>query len=302
MNIQPMVSVIIPTFKRPQFLVRAITSVINQTYKNIEIIVVDDNGEKTSYQIETEKLLTPFIERNEITYIVHDKNRNGSAARNTGIKSSKGEYITFLDDDDVLYNRKIEKQVNFLENNNNYAGVYVGFEIILKQKKLKSVIPHKEGNLQFDLLSTNWGIGTGSNPMFRKEVFDTTGLFDESFIRHQDIEFLVRFFRTQKIGVISEILISRYIDSRENKVNCMKFIQVKEKFLSTFKNDIEHYNLRQQNIILRAQYADIACHAMEEKKFKIACYYYLKANKYKLLSPKIIAKALAFGLFNYKVE
>ena len=297
-----MVSVIIPTFKRPQFLVRAITSVINQTYKNIEIIVVDDNGEKTSYQIETEKLLTPFIERNEITYIVHDKNRNGSAARNTGIKSSKGEYITFLDDDDVLYNRKIEKQVNFLENNNNYAGVYVGFEIILKQKKLKSVIPHKEGNLQFDLLSTNWGIGTGSNPMFRKEVFDTTGLFDESFIRHQDIEFLVRFFRTQKIGVISEILISRYIDSRENKVNCMKFIQVKEKFLSTFKNDIEHYNLRQQNIILRAQYADIACHAMEEKKFKIACYYYLKANKYKLLSPKIIAKALAFGLFNYKVE
>lgn len=297
-----LVTIIIPTFKRPKYLIRAITSVFNQTYKNTEIIIVDDNGENTAYQKETETILKSFIEQKKIKYIVHDKNRNGSAARNTGIQASNGDFITFLDDDDILYPQKIEKQVKFLENNNKYGGVYTGFEIILNSKRLKSVTPHKEGNLQYDLLSTNWSIGTGSNPMFRREVFTNVGLFDITFIRHQDIEFLVRFFRIYTIGVVPEILISRYIDDRDNKVNCKKLIQVKEKFLATFKEDIGNYEHNKQHIILRAQYADIACHAMQEKEYKLAFNFYKKANSYKLLSLKIIAKAIAYGLFNYKVE
>ncbi len=297
-----LVSVIIPTYRRPQFLVRAITSIFNQTYPNIEIIVVDDNGKGTIYQKETEILLAPFINGKRIKYIVHNENKNGSAARNTGIQASKGIFITFLDDDDVLFPKKIERQVELLENNKKYDGAYVGFEIILGNKKLKSVIPHKEGNLQYDLLSANWSIGTGSNPMFRKKVFNSIGLFDVTFIRHQDIEFLVRFFRTHQIGVIPDILISRYIDNRDNKVDCKKLIQVKDKFLSTFNEDIKSYEKKRQNIIFRAQYADIACHAVQEKEYKIAFQYYQKANSYKLLSLKIIAKAIAYGLFNYKVE
>ena len=97
-----LVSVIIPTYSRPDFISRAIESVLNQTYKPIEIIVVDDNGRGTNNQILTEQVLTNFIRSNQIKYIVHEKNKNGSAARNTGAASSHGEYITFLDDDDVL--------------------------------------------------------------------------------------------------------------------------------------------------------------------------------------------------------
>ena len=80
------VSVIIPTYKRSKYLIRAINSILNQTYKNVEIIVVDDNGKNTPDQIETEKELQKYINNKHIIYSVHEKNKNGAAARNTGVK------------------------------------------------------------------------------------------------------------------------------------------------------------------------------------------------------------------------
>lgn len=302
MNQYPLVTVIIPTFSRPNNLVRAVKSVLAQTYKNIEIIIVDDNGENTPYQIETENILTDFVTQGKITYLKHKVNKNGSAARNTGIKASKGKFITFLDDDDEYKPLKIEKQVDALVNNQEYAAVYCGFQIIKKGRVLKSVQPSEKGNLQFELLSCNWGFGTGSNPMFKRSVFDTIGFFDESFIRHQDLEFMVRFFRIYLIYAVPDILIDRYLDSRINVVDYIKLLDIKEKYLATFSKDINKYDESQQSIIYRNQYADVACHAMMSKKYREAIVLYKKANSFKLLSFKIIAKAIAYGFLNYKVE
>ena len=108
MNNTPLVSVVIPTYGRSNLLGRAIDSVLNQTYGNIEIIVVDDNGIGNSHQRQTEELLQKYIERNEIIYIKHQKNSGGSVARNTGIRSSKGEYVALLDDDDEWFPDKLE--------------------------------------------------------------------------------------------------------------------------------------------------------------------------------------------------
>lgn len=107
----PLVSVIIPTYARSQYICRAIDSVLNQTYKNIEVIVVDDNGENTENQLATFQTLKSYIDKEQITYITHKTNRNGSAARNTGIFNAKGEYICLLDDDDEFFPEKVEKQV-----------------------------------------------------------------------------------------------------------------------------------------------------------------------------------------------
>ena len=82
MKENPLVSVVIPTYKRSETLTRAIDSVLEQTYPSIEIIVVDDNGEGTEMQLETEKALENYIISGEIVYIKHEVNRNGSAARN----------------------------------------------------------------------------------------------------------------------------------------------------------------------------------------------------------------------------
>ena len=106
---QPLVSVIIPTYKRSDFLCTTIDSVLAQTYPNIEIIVVDDNGLGTTFQQATEKRLLPYIRMKQINYICHEVNKNGSAARNTGFRASHCEYINFLDDDDELLLEKIDK-------------------------------------------------------------------------------------------------------------------------------------------------------------------------------------------------
>ena len=119
-NTSSLVSIVIPTFARPDNLVRAIESVLNQTYKPIEIIVVDDNGRGTLYQVETENVLKPYIYKNQIKYLTHEINKNGSAARNTGFRVSKGDYVCYLDDDDVFAPTKIEKQVARLEKDKEF--------------------------------------------------------------------------------------------------------------------------------------------------------------------------------------
>ena len=297
-----LVSVIIPTYSRPNYLIRAVESVLKQTYKNIELIVVDDNGEATPFQTETESLLSPYIKKNKLKYFKHKVNLNGSAARNTGIEASKGDFITFLDDDDYLHPDKLAKQVESLEKNKDYDVSYTGFRIILNGKVLKRVVPTGKGNMQYLLLTCRWGIGTGSNPMFTRKVINQTGLFDVSFIRHQDIEYLVRVFRNFKIIPVKEVLIDRFIDSRINSIKYNDFIIVKDKFLKTFKNDIDKYPITKKRIIYRNQYSDVACHAIQAKAYKVAFYYYKKAASYKMLSSKIIVKAILYGFFNFKIE
>lgn len=297
-----LVSLIIPTYSRAAYIKRAIDSVLSQTYDNIEIIVVDDNGINTENQKATEQLLSQYIEDGKILYLKHDVNKNGSAARNTGIRASHGDYLTFLDDDDELLPTKIETQVRALEQKTCYDGSYCGFQIIREGKILKRVKPTTSGNFQYELLTCRWSIGTGSNPLFRKSVFDDVGFFDESFIRHQDVEFLVRFFRNHKMIAIEEELIKRYIDSRINTLNHKTLLTVKEKFLQTFKFDIENYSEGERKVIYRNQYADVACHAMMNKKYKDAFVLYKKASSYKCLSLRVIAKAILYGFFNWKVE
>jgi len=113
--INPLVSVIIPTFGRPDLLSRCIESVINQTYNNIEIIVIDDNGENTIDQNLTASVMMKFP---NIKYIISENNCGAGTARNIAVKASKGKLITFLDDDDIYYPEKIAKQVSFIILNN----------------------------------------------------------------------------------------------------------------------------------------------------------------------------------------
>lgn len=113
-----LVSVIMPTFKRSEKLENAISSIKMQTYKNIEIIIVDDNDPATSYRRETEKFMERYQDDKQIRYLKMVKNGGGAAARNFGIENAKGEYIAFLDDDDEYLPEKIETQLKFMLDNN----------------------------------------------------------------------------------------------------------------------------------------------------------------------------------------
>ena len=109
----PLVSIIMPSYKRKPLLVeRAINSLVNQSYKNIEIILVDDNAkeEHKQYRLDLE-LMVKRLNISFLKYIQNDKNLGGSLSRNNGIFNSTGEYITFLDDDDMYEANKIENQI-----------------------------------------------------------------------------------------------------------------------------------------------------------------------------------------------
>ena len=104
----PLVSIIIPVYNGENFVIEAIESALNQTYENIEVIVVNDGSVDR-----TEELITPYLRR--LKYI---KKENGgvSSALNLGIKESQGEYVSWLSHDDIYYPEKIKKQINFLKN------------------------------------------------------------------------------------------------------------------------------------------------------------------------------------------
>jgi glycosyltransferase involved in cell wall biosynthesis len=105
----PLVSVVLPTFNRAHLLKSALASVLSQTYKNLEIIVVDDASTDDTQQV------VAVIKDHRLRYIRHVATKGGSAARNTGILAAIGSYIAFLDDDDEWYPEKVEAQLEWLD-------------------------------------------------------------------------------------------------------------------------------------------------------------------------------------------
>ena len=127
----PLVSVIIPTYGRSAYLPRCVCSVLEQSYSAVEIFVVDDNNPDTEARRETEKAMEQFADNPKVHYLRHDKNRNGSAARNTGLRAASGKYVAFLDDDDMFVREKIEKCVARMESlDDSYGMCYSRYCIV----------------------------------------------------------------------------------------------------------------------------------------------------------------------------
>lgn len=188
MNPLVLVSVVIPTYKRPIYLKRAIDSVLNQTYENVELIVVDDNNPDTPARLETEDLMAHYSDNPKVKYLKHDKNRNGSAARNTGWRAATGEYITYLDDDDEIAPEKIAKQVHCLEALDiSWGACYTAYYVHKSNGGYQVSSEKRSGTLYVEALMRTLFMGSGSNLLLRKSVVDEIGGYDESFERNQDI-------------------------------------------------------------------------------------------------------------------
>ena len=109
------VSIVIPTYKNRGGLTNSVDSALAQDYEGlIEVIVVDDNDPNSEFRKSTTELMARYSDNSKVKYICHEVNKNGAAARNTGIKASTGDYIAFLDDDDLFLEGKLTKQVAYL--------------------------------------------------------------------------------------------------------------------------------------------------------------------------------------------
>lgn len=202
----PTVSVIIPTYNRAHLVGRAIRSVLNQTYQDFEIIVVDDGSTD-----KTEEVVKSFNDP-RIRYIRHEQNRGGSAARNTGIRTARGGVIAFLDSDDEWLPEKLAKQVQKMTGSGDQVGlVYTGEKVIDAEtgRCLVEKVPSLEGNVHSQLLEGDF-IGTCSSVMVKKTAIEAVGGFDEQLVSRQDWDCWIRIAYSYNISCIPECLVVRY--------------------------------------------------------------------------------------------
>lgn len=259
-----MVTVIIPTYKNRGRLCVSVDSVLDQSYKDVEVIVVDDNSPETEWRKETEQLMSKYRSCGNVKYIKHSKNMNGSAARNTGLAASNGDYIAFLDDDDVFIKDKLKKQVEFLENNKEFNCVYC----FIKKEGRNEQKVILQGDLTKELLLLKTNMPT-STLLFRRDAIIGIDGFDESYVRHQDYEMLLRFFAAgNKIGCVPETLLEMGLNNGENIPNAEKFEKIKEHFLNSFDDTIERVNKYTpgfKNKVYSLHYAHLSLAFLKEK-------------------------------------
>lgn len=244
-----LVSVIIPSHGGGQYLARAIDSVLSQTYPNIEIIVVDDNGLGTPNQLSTQQIMQKYCSNEKVKCVCHELNKNGSAARNTGFKYSSGKYIALLDDDDEYLPPKIERQVADIERlDDSYALVYCSNEVIL-DGKISILKKTRSGNLFYEVMTHEVTIGTDSL-LIRRNVWEELNGFDESFKRHQDYEFTARV--AHKYKVYAEDFIGfRYIVLKRNSPKDIDTaLQYRKHFIDKMMPYIKTLPERQQKDII----------------------------------------------------
>lgn len=229
------ISVIIPTYKRAEDIYRAVDSVLNQTLKDIEVIVVDDNGIETEHGKRTAQAMLRYKDDNRVIYLQHEVNKNGSAARNTGILAAKGEYIAFLDDDDVYRPERLEKMCEKMDKlDSSWGACYTGY-IKHQPDGTEQFSDEKvEGDVFVQALMRSLFIGTGSNLFFRRSVVDDIGLFDESFRRNQDLEYLVRVLKKYKLAYVDGFLVEKYHDIRTANITYEQSLEREKNFRDKF--------------------------------------------------------------------
>jgi len=245
-----LVSVIIPSYKSTDTLKRAIDSCLIQTYKSIEVIVVDDNNPGSRHRLATEKIMSKYISDERVAYVRHERNMNGSAARNTGFHYSSGEFICLLDDDDYFLPNKIMKQVKLLLSNEKYNAASCYWYSKNKVNKL-----HRKNDFTTEILTGQKTPHTCSL-MIRRHVYQQLNGFNPEYKRHQDYEFLLRFFKTSQIGMVTEPLLVLGTNGINNRLNAPDLEKLKDVFLEDFQ-DLYLFDTKFRKKVFASNYVEV---------------------------------------------
>jgi len=206
MNLLLKVSIIIPVYNGANYMREAINSALSQTYKNLEIIVVNDGSNDNG---ETERIALSY--GNKIRYF-SKPNGGVASALNLGIKEMSGEYFSWLSHDDIYLPEKIEHQISILSSLSNHSAIiYGGYEVIdHKSKSLYFVRPNEkfsEEKLNISLFPLLRGLIHGCALLIPSKYFREIGLFDETLLSTQDYALWFEFLRIAPIHFDDRILI-----------------------------------------------------------------------------------------------
>lgn len=199
MSNQPAVSVVIPTYNRPDFLTTAVRSVLDQTFEDFECVVVDDGSDRFPDLPEDERL----------SVIHHDKNRGVSAARNTGIRETSAPLLAFLDDDDRWRSEKLERQVEFFREHPSAHAVQPEAIWYRDGERIEQKEKHRKPDGDIFPRALERCLVSGSGVMIRRDVFEDVGLFDEDLPACEDYDFWLRMGLEYPVYLIEEPLVEK---------------------------------------------------------------------------------------------
>ena len=221
-KVNPLVSIIIPVYNGENYIRDAINSAINQTYKNIEIIVVNDGSTDN-----TEEIVKSY--GNKVRYF-YKGNGGVSSALNYAIKAARGDYISWLSHDDIYYTNKIEEEVNELKNVDEKTVIYSGFEFVNEKLELITTFENSS-KVEYRRLNNNFysillsDIG-GCTLLIPKEVFNNVGFFDEKLLCVQDYDFWFRMFKYgYKVKYIPKVLLQYRMHGKQDSNSKKDFLK-----------------------------------------------------------------------------
>lgn len=214
---QPLVSIIIPTYNRPDFLKKTLDSALSQTYVNIEIIVVDDCSE-----LNLEAFSNQFP---SVKFLKNDSNRGACYSRNRGLKLANGDYVNFLDDDDELFPEKIELQIEkFKSSKDPKLGMITCHSVDYRSGEKKVIYNRVRGNIYQGILAEYIVAGT-ETMLFKASVFDEVEGFDEGLESSQEYDLFIRACEKYHINYVDKILTQRNRSRDQISLNFDKKIQ-----------------------------------------------------------------------------
>lgn len=277
-----LVSIIITTYHNEIYLPRAIESCLHQSYPEIEIIVVDDNPPDSHARAATEKIMQQYP---QVIYLKHPENRNGAAARNTGIRAAKGSYIAFLDNDDLYFSDHIASCVTALETHPE-CGCVLCDVVKICRGLCWDRIQAPEGDLIRNLLFSETALGTGSNLFVRAEFVRELQGFDESFLRHQDLEFGLRLFSITQGYCIHDVQIVKEMDGYSNAPGFDKFLYTKKQIWKKFETIINSLSEEEKRRYFAGQYSALLYAACKESSRQKIEWTVLHLEQYRKLNLK----------------
>ena len=234
----PKVSVILTTCNGASrgYLSIAIESVLNQSFQDFDLLMIDDGSiDHTADECKQ------YLGNGKVKYIFQD-NKGLAGARNTGIELSSGEYICFLDDDDVWKPEKLQRQLEFMQNRlsgvDNWGLIFTWLELIDERENVVSYRGHhQEGWIYRDLLFGNT-IDAPSSVLIKREVFNRVGSFDEDFGRCADWDMWLRLSKEYRIFPTKEYLVQYREHANSMSANVEEFFEEEKAVLKKALSDV----------------------------------------------------------------
>lgn len=288
---KPNVSVVIPTYNREQLIARSVKSVLSQTYQDFEIIIVDDASTDN-----TEEVVSSFNDE-RIRYVRHEENRGEAAARNTGIKVARGDYIAYQDSDDEWFPEKLARQIELLEDVSPDVGViYTGFWKTKNHRRTYipfSWVGRKNGDIHKELLKGNF-IGSPV-VLIKKECFSEVGLFDERLRNLVDWEMWIRISKHYHFSCVDEPLVVAHYDSDNASDNPDSLINALQLVLEKNRDEFE-----EEKKLLAKHWINIGNLLVARGSVKKGRHYIINALRLYPFSIRLLSAAFLafFGLYN----